>query len=99
MGCATRRIPMAEPILQVRDLSTFFFADEGVVRAVDGASFALYPGRTLGIVGESGWGKGGTARSALRVVECPGRVVGGEILLRRHDGQVVGLMGLASDGQ
>jgi peptide/nickel transport system ATP-binding protein len=90
---------MAEPILRVRDLSTYFFADEGVVRAVDGASFDLYAGRTLGIVGESGCGKSVTARSILRIVERPGRIVGGEILLRRPSGQVVDLVGLPSDGQ
>jgi peptide/nickel transport system ATP-binding protein len=89
---------MAEPILQVRGLSTFFHADEGIVRAVDGASFDLYPGRTLGIVGESGCGKSVTARSILRIVERPGRIVGGEILLRRPGGQVVDLVTLASDG-
>jgi oligopeptide/dipeptide ABC transporter ATP-binding protein len=89
---------MAEPILQVRDLHTYFFADEGVVRAVDGASFDLYPGRTLGIVGESGCGKSVTARSILRIVERPGRIVGGEILLRRPDGRVVDLVTLPSDG-
>jgi peptide/nickel transport system ATP-binding protein len=89
---------MAEPILQVRGLSTYFFADEGVVRAVDGASFDLYPGRTLGIVGESGCGKSVTARSILRIVERPGRIVGGEILLRRPNGEVVDLVGLPSDG-
>jgi oligopeptide/dipeptide ABC transporter ATP-binding protein len=88
---------MAEPILQVRDLSTYFFADEGIVRAVDGASFDLYPGRTLGIVGESGCGKSVTARSILRIVERPGRIVGGEILLRRPGG-VVDLVTLPSDG-
>jgi peptide/nickel transport system ATP-binding protein len=90
---------MAEPILRVRDLSTYFFADEGIVRAVDGASFDLYAGRTLGIVGESGCGKSVTARSVLRIVERPGRIVGGEILLRRPSGQVVDLVGLPSDGQ
>ncbi len=89
---------MAEPILQVRDLRTYFHADEGVVRAVDGASFELYAGRTLGIVGESGCGKSVTARSILRIVERPGRIVGGEILLRRPSGQVVDVVGLASDG-
>ena len=62
---------MAEPILSVRDLHTHFLQDEGVVRAVDGTSFDLYPGRTLGIVGESGCGKSVTARSILRIVERP----------------------------
>jgi oligopeptide/dipeptide ABC transporter ATP-binding protein len=89
---------MAEPILQVRDLHTHFFADEGVVRAVDGTSFELFAGRTLGIVGESGCGKSVTARSLLRIVERPGRIVSGEILLRRADGTVTDLVGLAADG-
>ncbi|MBM3533673.1 MAG: ABC transporter ATP-binding protein [Alphaproteobacteria bacterium] len=80
---------MAEPILSVRGLETFFRPDEGIVRAVDGASFDLHPGQTLGIVGESGCGKSVTARSILRIVDRPGRVESGEILLRRADGQVV----------
>jgi peptide/nickel transport system ATP-binding protein len=89
---------MVEPVLRVRDLSTYFFADEGVVKAVDGASFDLYSGRTLGIVGESGCGKSVTARSILRIVERPGRIVGGEILLRRGDGDVVDVAMLSPDG-
>ena len=89
---------MAEPILSVRELHTHFFADEGVVRAVDGTSFDLFPGRTLGIVGESGCGKSVTARSILRIVERPGRIVSGEILLHRADGTTVDLVRLASDG-
>src|ERR1700676_3625256 len=89
---------MVEPVLRVRDLSTYFFADEGIVRAVDGASFDLYPGRTLGIVGESGCGKSVTARSILRIVERPGRIVGGEILLRRPGGDVVDVAMLSPDG-
>jgi oligopeptide/dipeptide ABC transporter ATP-binding protein len=89
---------MAEPVLQVRNLHTHFFADEGVVRAVDGASFDLYTGRTLGIVGESGCGKSVTARSILRIVERPGRIVSGEILLRRGDGKTVDVTKLPQDG-
>ena len=73
------------PILSVRDLRTYFFADEGVVKAVDGASFDVHAGKTLGIVGESGCGKSVTARSILGIVERPGRVVGGEILLDGED--------------
>jgi peptide/nickel transport system ATP-binding protein len=75
---------MAEPILSVRNLRTYFHQDEGVVRAVDGASFDLQPGTTLGIVGESGCGKSVTARSILRIVERPGRVESGEIWLGRR---------------
>jgi peptide/nickel transport system ATP-binding protein len=89
---------MAEPILSVRDLHTHFFPNEGVVRAVDGTSFDLFPGRTLGIVGESGCGKSVTARSILRIVERPGRIVSGEIILRRADGRTVDLVKLSSDG-
>jgi peptide/nickel transport system ATP-binding protein len=73
------------PVLSVRNLKTYFFPEEGIVKAVDGASFDLYPRRTLGIVGESGCGKSVTARSILRIVERPGKVVSGQILLR-HKG-------------
>jgi peptide/nickel transport system ATP-binding protein len=71
------------PLLSVRDLRTYFFSEEGVVKAVDGASFEVRPGATLGLVGESGCGKSVTARSILRIVERPGRIVSGEIRLRR----------------
>ena len=74
------------PLLSVRNLRTSFFQDEGVTKAVDGASFDVYPGRTLGIVGESGCGKSVTAQSILRIVDHPGRIVGGEIILTRADG-------------
>src|SRR3981189_1182133 len=88
---------MVEPVLRVRDLSTYFFADEGVVKAVDGASFDLYSGRTLGIVGESGCGKSVTARSILRIVERPGKIVGGQVLFN-HDGATIDLVKLAACG-
>ena len=64
-----------QPLLAVRDLKTYFFTDEGTVKAVDGASFDVYPGRTLGIVGESGCGKSITAKSILQIVDRPGRIV------------------------
>ncbi|HET6234795.1 MAG TPA: ABC transporter ATP-binding protein [Acetobacteraceae bacterium] len=89
---------MADPILSVRDLKTYFLAEEGAVRAVDGTSFDLFPGQTLGIVGESGCGKSVTARSILRIVERPGRIIGGEIILRRADGSVADLTKLPADG-
>ncbi|ETX03031.1 MAG: hypothetical protein ETSY2_34300, partial [Candidatus Entotheonella gemina] len=92
-----------EPLLSVRDLQTHFPLDEGTVIAVDGASFDLYPGQTLGIVGESGCGKSVTARSILRILDKPGHIVSGEILLRRgvDNGHrdVVDLAGLDPDGQ
>ncbi|MCE7986593.1 MAG: ABC transporter ATP-binding protein [Caldilinea sp. CFX5] len=71
------------PILSIKELKTYFHQDEGVVRAVDGVSFDVYPGKTLGIVGESGCGKSVTARSILRIVDQGGRIEGGEIWLRR----------------
>jgi oligopeptide/dipeptide ABC transporter ATP-binding protein len=78
------RLPTADPpLLAVRDLKTYFFQDDGLVKAVDGASFDVFPGRTLGIVGESGCGKSVTARSIMRIVDRPGRIVGGQILLQR----------------
>ena len=72
------------PVLSVRNLKTNFFTDEGVVRAVDGATFDVHLGQTLGIVGESGCGKSVTALSILRIVPRPGRIVEGEILLRQE---------------
>ena len=72
------------PLLSVRNLKTYFPQDEGTVKAVDGASFDLYQGRTLGIVGESGCGKSITARSILRIIDRPGRIVEGEIRFRRR---------------
>ncbi|MGH6816976.1 MAG: ATP-binding cassette domain-containing protein, partial [Hyphomicrobiaceae bacterium] len=76
---------LPQPILSVRGLETHFAQDEGLVRAVDGASFDLYPGKTLGIVGESGCGKSVTARSILQILDYPGRIAGGEIWLGRPD--------------
>jgi peptide/nickel transport system ATP-binding protein len=75
-----------QPILSIKELKTYFHQDEGIVRAVDGVSFDVYPGKTLGIVGESGCGKSVTARSILRIVDQGGRIEGGEIWLRRQQG-------------
>src|SRR5881396_3095653 len=84
MDCAMPRTPMdAEPLLSVRNLKTYFAQDEGVVRAVDGVSFDMAQGATLGIVGESGCGKSVTARSILRIVDRPGKIIEGEIKFRR----------------
>jgi len=70
-------------LLEVENLKTHIFLDEGTVRAVDGASFMLRRGETLGVVGESGCGKSITARSIMRIVRKPGRIIDGKILWHR----------------
>ncbi len=76
---------MAPPLLEVRDLKTQFKTPEGLVKAVDGVSFELHAGETLGIVGESGCGKSVTALSIMRLVPRPGRIVGGQVLYEGRD--------------
>src|SRR5712692_641776 len=89
----------AQPILEVHDLRTYFFPEEGTVKAVDGAALRVWPGKTLGIVGESGCGKSVTARSILRIVERPGRIVSGSILLGRNGGGTVDLARLDAESE
>lgn len=80
----------AEPLLQVKDLKTYFNVEGGVARAVDGVSFNVYPGEVLGVVGESGSGKSVTALSILRLVpDPPGFNAGGEIIY--EDRNLLGL--------
>src|ERR1700724_1531503 len=75
-----RRDDMAENLLEVNNLKTYFFTRGGVVKAVDDVSFSMKPGETLGVVGESGCGKSVTALSVMRLVATPpGKIVGGEI--------------------
>ena len=90
---------MSGSLLEVKDLKTYFFTDEGIVRAVDGVSIDLAPGQTLGVVGESGCGKSITAQSILRIEPKPGKVVGGEILWQRQDEEAkTDLVKLEQDG-
>ncbi len=76
----------ARPLLSVRDLKTHFLLDEGVVRPSTGSASTSTPARVFGIVGESGCGKSVTMKSVLRIVETPGKIVRGQILLRRPVG-------------
>lgn len=74
------------PLLQVKDLKTQFFTEDGVVKAVDGVSYDVEEGETLGLVGESGCGKSVSALSILRLIPYPpGKIVGGEILFEGED--------------
>ena len=72
-----------KPLLEVKNLKTYFYTEDGVVRAVDGVSFEVYPGEVLGLVGESGCGKSVTSLSIMRLISKPGRVDAGEILCAR----------------
>ena len=72
---------MSENLLEVKNLKTYFFTDGGVVKSVDDVSFNVKPGKTLGVVGESGCGKSITSLSIMQLVETPpGKIVGGEII-------------------
>jgi oligopeptide/dipeptide ABC transporter ATP-binding protein len=72
---------MTTNVLEVKNLKTYFFTSEGVIKAVDDVSLQVPKGKTVGLVGESGCGKSVTAMSIARLVSPPGRIVGGEILL------------------
>lgn len=67
-------------LLEVRDLKTYFYTDDGVVKAVDGVDFYVKPGEVLGLVGESGCGKSVTSMSIMRLIDQPGKIVSGEII-------------------
>lgn len=75
-----------QPLLEIKDLKTHFFTDDGVLPSVDGVSYSINRGETLGVVGESGSGKSVTSLSILRLIpDPPGRIVGGEILFEGRD--------------
>jgi peptide/nickel transport system ATP-binding protein len=98
-GLETRAAALAPTILEVTGLVTHFPVRNGVVRAVDGVSFTLQRGKTLCIVGESGSGKSVTARSILQIVDAPGRIVSGAMVLHRPDGSSVDLAKLNPRGR
>ena len=70
-----------KPLLEVKGLKTYFYTEDGVVRAVDGVNFEVYPGEVLGLVGESGCGKSVTSLSIMRLISKPGKIDEGQILL------------------
>src|SRR5512146_15298 len=72
-------------LIEVKDLKTYFYLDEGLVKAVDGANFTIQRGKTLGVVGESGCGKSVTARSIMRILAKSAKIVDGEIIFNRQE--------------
>jgi peptide/nickel transport system ATP-binding protein len=72
---------VTRPILEVKNLETTFFTNAGPVRAVNNVNYEIHQGQTLGIVGESGCGKSVTSYSLMRLIELPGQITGGEVLL------------------
>ncbi|MEM7165092.1 MAG: ABC transporter ATP-binding protein [Planctomycetota bacterium] len=75
-----------EKIIDIRNLRTYFDTDDGVVKAVDGVNYSIAPGKTLGVVGESGCGKSVTAMSILQLIpQPPGRIAAGEIFFKGRD--------------
>jgi oligopeptide/dipeptide ABC transporter ATP-binding protein len=73
------------PLLEVKNLKTYFYTEDGVVKAVDGVDFVVYPGEVLGLVGESGCGKSVSALSVMRLISKPGKIVEGEVLFDGQD--------------
>ncbi|MCE7989571.1 MAG: ABC transporter ATP-binding protein [Caldilinea sp. CFX5] len=93
-------MPGKDLLLEVKDLKTYFFTQRGVVRAVNGVSFAIRRGQALGVIGESGCGKSITSLSILRLLQKPGKIVDGKILyhgLEQSNGQPVDLTTLDPD--
>ena len=84
-------------LLEVKNLKTYFFYDEGTVKAIDGIDFKIVKGKTLGVVGESGCGKSVTAQSILRILGPRGEIVEGEIILH-SDGKTIDLTKLNPQG-
>jgi len=87
-----------QSLLEVMDVRTYFYVDEGILKAVDGISFFVNREETLGLIGESGCGKSVTALSVLRLVSSPGRLVSGKILLHL-DGDAINLAQLNPSGR
>ena len=85
---------MDETLLQVSNLRVHFALHEGVLKAVDDVTFSIRQGQVLGIIGESGCGKSVTAYSIMRLIQKPGRIVGGTIRFRNRDNRILDITGL-----
>ena len=86
-------------ILSVNNLSTQFVLPDGTLKAVDGVSFDVHQGQTVGIIGESGCGKSVTAQSIMRIVPKPGHISAGSIEFTKSDRHTTDLVGLEKDGK
>ena len=75
----------SQPLLEVNNLKTYFYTEDGVVKAVDGVDFHVFPGEVLGLVGESGCGKSVASLSIMRLIGIPGKVIEGEIFFEGRD--------------
>jgi len=75
----------SEILLQVKNLKTYFYTEEGIVKAVDGVSFDIYEDEVLGLVGETGCGKSVTALSILQLVRAPGKIIDGNVIFKSQD--------------
>src|SRR6266567_1869358 len=82
------RPPPMPSLIDIPNLKTYFYTDEGVVKAVDDVSLTIPRGKTLGLVGESGCGKSVTALSVIRLISPPGRIAGGRVTMH-EDGKPV----------
>ena len=90
---------LTTPLIDVRNLKTYFYTEDGAVRAVDGVDFTIEPEKTLGVVGESGCGKSVTALSIMRLIQTPpGKIEGGQILYHRNE-EIIDLTRLDPKGK
>ncbi|MHA1191335.1 MAG: ATP-binding cassette domain-containing protein [Promethearchaeota archaeon] len=78
----TESVDSDRKLLQIKNLKTYFYTEEGVVKAVDGTSFDIYEDEVIGLVGETGCGKSVTALSILNLVRAPGKILEGQILFK-----------------
>ncbi len=88
-----------KPFLEVKNLKTYFYTEDGVVKAVDGVDFQVFPGEVMGLVGESGCGKSVSSFSIMRLITAPGKIIEGEIildgenLLKKTEAEMVNIRG------
>ncbi len=89
---------MPEPLIEIKNLSVYFYTYAGIVKAIEDVSFDIYRGETLALVGETGCGKSVTSRAITRLIESPGRIVNGQVLYHREDGSTVDLLKIGEEG-